>query len=197
MIRAAGGLNRSGGRRSKKRPAPVRSPWVRLYRSPIHGRGLLAAKPTPAGTRVIEYVGEKVTKGEANRRDAARVARREAGGDGCVYLFEINSRHDLDGDVPWNTARLINHSCEPNCEPEIVRGRVWIVARRDIAEGEELTYDYGFDWDNWRDHPCRCGTASCVGYIVRKSQRWRVRRAVAAMGHREAGSRTRRRTREG
>lgn len=162
------------------RPRPTRSPWVRLKRSSIHGRGLIAVKPIPAGTRVIEYVGEKVTKAEADRRDAARLARQEAGEDGCVYLFELNARHDIDGDVSWNTARLINHSCAGNCEPEIARGHIWIVALRDIAEGEELTYDYGFDFENWRDHPCRCGTTACVGYIVRKNQRWRVRRALEA-----------------
>lgn len=168
-----------GGRRPAPVPPPTTSPWVRLYDSPIHGRGLRAARAIPVDTRVIEYVGEKVTKREADRRDAARVARREAGHDGCVYLFEINSRYDVDGDVPWNTARLINHSCAANCEPQIVRDHIWIVARRDIAEGEELTYDYGFDFENWRDHPCRCGIPECVGYIVRKNQRWRVRRALA------------------
>lgn len=159
---------------------PVTSPWVRLRRSAIHGRGLIAAKAIPAGTRVIEYVGERITKAEADRRDAERLARQTRGDDGCVYLFELNKRYDIDGDVPWNTARLINHSCAGNCEPEIIRGRIWIVAQRDIAEGEELTYDYGFDFENWRDHPCRCGTPECIGYIVRKNQRWRVRRALTA-----------------
>lgn len=156
------------------RPAPTRSPWIRLTHSPIHGRGLVASKPIPAGTRVIEYVGEKVTKREADRRDAARVAR-----GGCVYLFELNKRYDVDGAVSWNTARLINHSCAPNCEPQMVRGHIWIVALRDIEEGEELSYDYGFDYENWRDHPCRCGAPNCFGYIVRKDQRWRVRRLLA------------------
>jgi uncharacterized protein len=159
---------------TRPRPAPTRSEWVRLTRSPIHGRGLVAAKDIPEGARVIEYVGERVTKVEADRRDALRVAR-----GGCVYLFEINTRYDLDGDVSWNTARLINHSCEPNCEPRLVRGHIWIYAQREIKAGEELSYDYGFDFENWRDHPCRCGSANCVGYIVKKSQRWRVRRILA------------------
>lgn len=141
---------------------------------------MVATKRIPAGTRIIEYVGDKVTKTEANRRDAARVARRSSGSDGCVYLFELNARHDVDGDVPWNTARFINHSCDANCEPQIVRGRIWIIALRDIAAGEELTYDYGFDYEQWRDHPCRCGTPVCVGFIVKKGQRWRVRRVLAA-----------------
>ena len=155
------------------------SKWVRHGRSTIHGRGLYARCAIPKDTRVIEYVGERITKAESDRRDAERCARRDGGGDGCVYIFELNKRHDLDGDVAWNPSRLINHSCEPNCEPQGIRGKIWIVATRDIAAGEELLYDYGFDYENWRDHPCRCGVEACFGYIVKRSQRWRVRRAIA------------------
>ncbi len=151
---------------------PARSPWVKRGWSAIHGRGLYARRDIPEGTRVIEYVGERITPGEANRRDAAR-------GDGCVYLFEVNQRVLIDGNVSWNPARLINHACTGNCEPQKIRGRIWIVALRDIAAGEELSYDYGFEFDNWRDHPCRCGTAGCVGHIVGKAHRPRVLRALA------------------
>ncbi len=161
------------------KPAPVTSEWVRRGRSKIHGGGLYAAKPILSGTRVIEYVGERITKAEALRREQKRLAQRDAGRDGCVYVFELNQRHDLDGDVSWNTARLINHSCDGNCETDIIRGRVWIIAARDIAEGEELTYDYGFDFEDWRLHPCLCRTKKCVGYIVHHKHRWRVRRALA------------------
>jgi uncharacterized protein len=169
----------SASRRALAKPRPTRSIWARLHDSPIHGRGMVASRLIPAGTRVIEYTGEKVTKPEAERRDAARVARRSAGADGCVYLFELNARYDVDGDVSWNTARFINHSCAANCEPQIVRGRIWIIALRDIQPGEELTYDYGFDYEQWRDHPCRCDAPDCVGFIVKKTQRCRVRRVLA------------------
>ena len=152
---------------------------VRLGRSGVHGHGLFARDLIPRGERVIEYVGERITKAEAVRREDRRLARLAAGGDGCVYVFELNRRHDLDGDVPWNPARRINHSCAPNCEAQRGRGRIWIVARRDIAPGEELTYDYGFDFAEWRDHPCRCGAPQCAGYIVNGGQRWRVRRQLA------------------
>ena len=87
------------------------SKWVRHGRSTIHGRGLYARCAIPKDTLVIEYVGERITKAESDRRDAERCARRDGGGDGCVYIFELNKRHDLDGDVAWNPARLINHSC--------------------------------------------------------------------------------------
>jgi len=160
------------------KPRAVSSEWVRRGRSKIHGGGLYARKLIPVGTRVIEYVGERITKAEAARREEHRLARRGAGQDGCVYVFELNRRHDIDGAVSWNTARLINHSCEGNCEPEIIRGRIWIIALRDIPAGEEITYDYGFDFSEWQKHPCRCGSRKCVGYIVIRGQRWRVRKAL-------------------
>jgi hypothetical protein len=72
----------------------------------------------------------------------------------------------LDGNVPWNPARFLNHSCDPNCEAEPDGGRVWIVARRGIRAGEEITFNYGYDLQDYREHPCRCGAADCVGYIV-------------------------------
>ena len=160
-----------------KKPA-VDTSRVRLARSGVHGYGLFARDFLPQGERVIEYVGERITKAEAYRREQDRLARRSAGGDGCVYIFDLNKRHDIDGEVSWNLARRINHSCAPNCEVQIVRGHIWIVAVRDIAPGEELTYDYGFDYADWREHPCRCGAKECVGFIVITAQRWRVRRVL-------------------
>jgi SET domain-containing protein len=168
------------------RPRAVISEWIRRGRSSIHGGGLYAQKAIPAGTRVIEYVGERITKAEAERREKHRLVSRAAGRDGCVYVFELNKRHDIDGDVKWNTARMINHSCESNCEPQVIRGHIWIIARRDIAAGEELTYDYGFDYADWREHPCRCGARSCAGFIVNKNQRWRVRRILRVERRRKA-----------
>jgi uncharacterized protein len=167
-------------RTSKKRRRAMLPANVRLARSGVHGRGLFARDFIPQGERIIEYVGERVTKAEALRRDEARRVRAAGGEDACVYLFETDGRYDIDGDVPWNPARLINHSCAPNCESEEHRGRVWIIARRDIAPGEELSYDYGFALAEGRNHACRCGTPECVGIIVHRAQRWRVRRERAA-----------------
>ncbi len=159
----------------------TRSPWAELRSSGIHGRGLYASKAIPAGTKIIEYLGERITKAESDRREELRLEKARRGrADGCVYIFELNKRHDLDGSMAWNTARLINHSCEANCESSKVRGRIWITAVRDIEAGEELSFDYGFGMENWREHPCRCGTAKCVGFIVTKMQRWRVRRVLRA-----------------
>lgn len=155
---------------------------MRVSDSAIHGRGAYATQPIPLGTRIIEYTGERITKAESHRREAARVRRAARGGDACVTIFTLNQRYDLDGRSPRNVARRINHSCAPNCEPQLVRGRIWIVARRDIAAGEELTFDYGFPLAEWKLHPCRCGTARCAGYIVNAGQRWRLRRLLRASG---------------
>lgn len=155
-------------------------PWVRAARSGIHGQGVYAREFIPDGTRVIEYTGERITKAEAKRREAQRLARRQAGGDDCVYIFNLNRRHDLDGRTRDNLARLINHSCAPNCRAETVRGRIWIVARRDISPEEELTFDYGFSFTEWRLHPCRCHAQRCPGFIVGSAQRWRLRRVPRA-----------------
>jgi hypothetical protein len=81
-------------------------------------------------------------------------------------IFSLNAEEDLDGDVPWNPARLINHSCTPNCEAELEGDRIWIVASRNIQPGEEVTFNYGYDLVDYREHPCRCGSAECVGYMV-------------------------------
>ena len=86
-------------KRPPAKPPAAAGAWARRGRSPVHGYGLYARQPIPAGTRIIEYVGERITKAEAERRDVARLARLATGGDGCVYVFELNQRHDLDGNV--------------------------------------------------------------------------------------------------
>jgi SET domain-containing protein len=169
-----------GKKRAGTRRKPTSTPWAKVHRSPIHGRGLYASKTIPADTRIIAYDGEVITKAESDRREVVRVAREKAGKDGCVYIFELNKKHDIDGSMSWNTARLINHSCKPNCRTEIIRGTIWIIAKREISEGEELFFDYRYGMDNWREHPCRCGTDRCVGYIVAGEYRWRVKKILKA-----------------
>ena len=88
------------------------------------------------------------------------------GKQGLVYIFELNKRYDIDGNVSYNTAKYINHSCAPNCEPEIIRGHIWIIALRNIMKGEELTYNYGYGFEDYQDHECRCGSDNCIGYIL-------------------------------
>jgi SET domain-containing protein len=124
--------------------------------SPIHGTGAFAKSDIPARTRVVEYSGERIDKEESLRRCAA----------GNEFIFALNDDWDLDGSVPWNQARFLNHSCEPNCEAERVGEQIWIIAIRDIPAGEELTFNYGYSLVDYREHECRCGAAGCVGYMV-------------------------------
>ena len=125
----------------------------KIRNSSIHNKGAFAIQDIPEGTRVIEYVGEKITKAESEKRSIRLIERAKKTGRGAVYIFELNKRHDIDGSVNYNLARFVNHSCDPNCETDIIRGRIWIIALRDIIKGEELSYDYGYDLDNFREHP--------------------------------------------
>jgi hypothetical protein len=165
---------------SSLRRSPRRQLTVSSRRSNIHGRGVYARRDIPEGTPVLEYTGERITKAEAARREKERLARRDRGQDHCVYIFELNARYDLDGRTEGNVARLINHSCAANCRVDVLRGRIWIIARRDIAAGEEVTFDYGFRFSEWRHHACRCGATRCAGFIVAKDQRWRLLRIPRA-----------------
>ena len=158
-------------RRIEKLKERAKSEWCEVQQSEIHGAGVYASKLIPSETRVIEYVGEKINKEESERRAWAQMAQAELTGDAAVYIFTLTEKHDLDGNIEWNTARLLNHSCQPNCETWITDKRVFIYALRDIELGEELTFDYGFDLDTWEDHPCLCGSDTCVGYIVRSDDR--------------------------
>jgi SET domain-containing protein len=146
--------------------------------SAIHGRGVYATRDIAPESEIIQYTGELINKKESERRAWAQAEKAEKTGDAAVYIFTLDDEWDIDGDVPWNTARLINHSCEPNCEAWIVGGKIYIYSLRAIKAGEELTFDYGFDIDCYEDHPCRCGKDGCVGYIVSREQWPELRRRV-------------------
>src|SRR6201984_689831 len=123
---------------------------VRIGNSHIDGQGLFAAQDIAKGTRIIAYIGEKIS-----RRESAR--RLEAGN---AYIFHLTYRYAIDGQTLENTARYINHSCDPNCEVEKTPDTIWIVAVRDIAAGEELSYNYGYDARDYQENPCHCGAPS-------------------------------------
>ncbi|MBF0512110.1 MAG: SET domain-containing protein-lysine N-methyltransferase [Candidatus Omnitrophica bacterium] len=141
--------------------------YILKKRSSIHGYGIFAKKLILKGTRIIEYVGEKITKAEADRRGPLLVEyAKKHKESGSVYLFELNKKYDIDGHVEYNTAKYINHSCTPNCEVEIIRGHIWVIALRDIEKGEELFYNYGYDVENYEEHRCLCKSDCCPGYIT-------------------------------
>lgn len=147
---------------------PPEFPYVQTSQSSIHNRGLFAAQDIPEEEYVIQYLGELLKKKVATARANDQHSLSLQEDVGAVYIFELDEKHDIDGNFDWNIARLANHSCSPNCEAQNVEGEIWLVALRDIKEGEELTFDYGYALEHWQDHPCLCGSDNCVGHIVRK-----------------------------
>lgn len=117
---------------------------VRVGRSSA-GLGLFAVRPFKKGERIIEYFGRTLSNAEEYTSRSK-------------YLFEVNSRKTIDGSPRANIARYINHSCHPNCEPKIERGRIYIDAIKSIKAGDEFTYDYGEEYFNEhiKPHGCRC-----------------------------------------
>jgi|TARA_B100001059_G_C17805023_1_gene568585 SET domain-containing protein len=139
------------------------------FKSKIHGTGIIADKNIKKNVKIIQYIGEKVTKKEGDKRSEERIKKYiNTKNEGSVYVFELNKKYDIDGSPLYNKARFINHSCEPNCEVEIENDEIWIKSIKQIKKGDELSYDYGypFDKDDFSDHPCKCGSKKCIGYII-------------------------------
>jgi SET domain-containing protein len=139
-------------------------PMFEVRTSTIHGRGVFARRPIAAGSRIIEYAGELISEREGDARYDDRAMERHH-----TFLMALADGRCIDAAVGGNDARLINHSCEPNCEAVEVDGRVWIEAIRPIAGGEELSYDYAYDRDDGDDesfYRCRCGAPACRGTIL-------------------------------
>ena len=151
----------SGTRRSRRGPA------YEVRESPLHGLGVFATRRIARGTRILEYLGERVSHAEADRRYESKDAR-----DNHTFLFIVDGRTVIDAGVGGNEARFVNHACEPNCESVIEDRRVYIEALRTIQPGEELTYDYQIQRE--KDDPpdvdeifaCRCGFAACRGSML-------------------------------
>ena len=143
----------------------------KIKKSNIDNKGLYAGQDIKDRTKIIEYKGKILTKKQVEENS-------KFDNEKAIYLFNINKKYDLDGDFKYNTARLINHSCNPNCEVEGKGLKLWIVAIKDIKKGEELSYDYGFSYDeDYKQFVCKCGAKNCVGYIVREGSRWRIKKS--------------------
>jgi len=153
-------------RRIAKLTKRGRSDFVEVRGSEIHGRGVYAVRPIEEEQYFIEYVGNLISKDEGEKRAWDQFAKHEKSGAAAVYIFNLTKKWDLDGNVEWNPARLINHSCDPNSEAIQDGKRIHLQALRDIEVDEEITFDYGFDIECYEDHPCLCGSEKCVGYIV-------------------------------
>ncbi|XP_054449392.1 histone-lysine N-methyltransferase 2C [Pteronotus mesoamericanus] len=134
---------------------------VYLARSRIQGLGLYAARDIEKHTMVIEYIGTIIRNEVANRKEKLYESQNRG-----VYMFRMDNDHVIDATLTGGPARYINHSCAPNCVAEVVtfeRGhKIIISSSRRIQKGEELCYDYKFDFeDDQHKIPCHCGAVNC------------------------------------
>ncbi len=145
--------------------------FIRVGKSRIDGQGVFAKRRIPRGTRIIEYTG--------TRRATTNLFVQETDGKPApVYTFGLREGLVIDGALGGNESRFINHGCEPNCEAYTFDDRIYIYAMRDIARGEELTFDYQLrntsrsaGKSDIKNHPCRCGSRSCRGTMLSRKRR--------------------------
>ncbi|MBC7898057.1 MAG: SET domain-containing protein-lysine N-methyltransferase [Cytophagaceae bacterium] len=173
----------------KAAAAAAEQPFV-IKQSKIQGRGGYATRDIRKGERLIEYVGERISWAESDRRyDDTKVKRHH------TFLFTVNKRTIIDAAHDGNDARFINHSCDPNCEAIDEKNRIYIHAIKPIKKGEELVYDYGYARDkntteeDEKLYVCRCGSPKCRGTILEPPKK--KKKAVRARHHaasRQAGT---------
>jgi hypothetical protein len=180
---------------AKVEPDLTTSDLIEVRRSDVHGLGVFAAKPIPKGARIIEYVGERVSHDEADRRYEEKDAN-----DSHTFLFIVDKKTVIDAGVDGNDARFFNHSCDPNCESTVEKRRVFIEAMRDIEAGTELTYDYQIhreddDPDNIDEvFACRCGFPQCRGTMLWPTERKPKRTKARKKAHSKSVTRTKTKT---
>jgi uncharacterized protein len=168
----------------------ARTELIEVRDSKVHGRGAFAIAAITKGTRLIEYLGERVSHKEADRRYESKDAN-----DNHTFLFIVDARTVIDAGVDGNDARFFNHSCDPNCESVIENGRVYIETLRAAQPGEELTYDYQIQRE--ADDPadidevfaCRCGVPQCRGTMLWPTKRKTARRPASQAKRRKTVAR--------
>lgn len=143
-----------------------------VRRSSVHGRGVFAVAPIARDERIIEYTGEVIGWPEALRRHP-----HDPDDPNHTFYFSLEGGKVIDAKVGGNSARWINHACEPNCQADETDGRVFIRALRDLRPGDELFYDYGLVLDERqtaklkKQYACRCGSPSCRGTMLAPKSR--------------------------
>jgi uncharacterized protein len=143
------------------------NPYFEIRQSKIQGKGAFAIRNIRKGTRLIEYLGQRISWRTADKRyDDEKMGRHH------TFLFTVDDKTVIDAAVNGNDARFLNHSCDGNCEAITDRKRIFIEARKPIKAGEELLYDY--QYERTEDHTaedekfyaCRCGSPKCRGSIL-------------------------------
>src|SRR4051812_33614108 len=143
------------------------NPYFELRTSEIQGTGAFAIRTIKKGTRIVEYLGQRISWRTADKRyDDDTMGRHH------TFLFTVDDKTVIDAGVKGNDARFLNHSCDGNCEAINDRKRIFIDARRSIKAGEELLYDYQYERtedttpEDEKLYVCRCGSPKCRGSIL-------------------------------
>jgi SET domain-containing protein len=131
------------------------------------GLGLFATEPIPKGTKIIEYVGPRISNQEVEKSSGK-------------YFFGLNQQWSIDGSGRENIARYANHSCKPNADAIITRGRIWICSNRNIKAGEEITYHYGKEYFEGiiRDIGCKCPKCEPASHTTSSGRAAKKKRSV-------------------
>jgi hypothetical protein len=139
-------------------------------------RKVLSVKLTPAGKGLFAL------KTFRKRQVIGQMQGRYIEGDDYDpdYVVDLGDYGVLDPKAPF---RYLNHSCEPNCEllewetTNHGQPQIWVHALRTVRASEQLTIDYGWPADS--AIPCLCGTPTCRGWVVDKSELGKVKRRMA------------------
>ncbi|HKD83061.1 MAG TPA: SET domain-containing protein-lysine N-methyltransferase [Candidatus Angelobacter sp.] len=151
--------------------------------SSLHGAGVYTTAPIKKGARVLEYTGPRLS---------AKACEGMYADTEVTYLFAMDDPNVIiDG---FGMAAFVNHTCDPNCETDQIDDSIWILALRDIASGEELTYDYNlFDGDPGEQAPCYCGLKGCRGTMFSEEEIARQKKILRQRKKRRAAAKARRR----
>ena len=147
---------------------------IQTRRSGVHGRGVFALQDIAAGEVLVEYTGEIISWQEAQDRHP-----HDPSQPNHTFYFHVDEDRVIDANYGGNSARWINHSCDPNCFADERDGRIFITALRNIKAGEELNYDYGLIIEERytpklkAEYPCWCGAATCRGTLLAPKRGWR------------------------
>jgi len=181
--------------RSRKPSKTEDHPLYKVTRSKVHGYGAFATRDVKKGEVLDEYLGDRITHEQADKRYEDHDEN-----DNHTFLFIVDKKTVIDAGIGGNDARFINHKCDPNCESEIKKGRVFIVATKAIKKGEELGYDYqiGREKDDPENvdeiYACRCGSPKCRGTMLwpakRPAPKKRRKKKVARKSAKNASARS-------
>ena len=180
---------------SNKPSRTEKNPLYTVRRSNVHGYGGFATRDIKKRERITEYLGDRITHAQADKRYEDHDEN-----DNHTFLFIVDKRTVIDAGIGGNNARFINHKCDPNCESEIEKGRVFIFAIRNIRKGEELGYDYqiGREKDDPENvdeiYACRCGSPKCRGTMLWPAKRPSPRKRKKKVARKSAAKNARKTT---